>query len=59
MAGGVLAKTGFLKVLIAGALAAKKFVIIGVIALVSIVKKFFGGKSQGPQAGVIKSGTRG
>ena len=50
VAGGVLAKTGFLKVLIAGALAAKKFVIIGVIALFGIIKKFFGGKSQGPQA---------
>ena len=49
VAGGVLAKTGFLKVLIAGALAAKKFVIIGVIALWGIIKKFFGGKTQDPQ----------
>ena len=49
VAGGVLAKTGFLKVLIGGALAAKKFVIIGIIALWGIIKKLFGGKSQGPQ----------
>ena len=49
VAGGVLAKSGFLKVLIAGLIAGKKFVIIGVIALFAIIKKFFGGKSAGPQ----------
>ena len=46
VAGGVLAKTGFLKVLLAGLLAAKKFVIIGFIALGGFIKKFFGGNSQ-------------
>ena len=45
----MLAKTGFLKVLIAGLLAGKKFVIIGVIALLAVIKKFFGAKSHGPQ----------
>ena len=49
VAGGVLAKSGFLKVLIAGLIAGKKFVIVGVIALFAIIKKFFGGKSEGPQ----------
>ena len=44
VAGGVLAKTGFLKVLIAGLIAGKKFVIIGVLALAAVVRKFFGGK---------------
>ena len=48
VAGGVLAKTGFLKVLIAGLIAAKKFVIIGVVALAGILKKFFGGKTRTP-----------
>ncbi len=49
VAGGVLAKTGFLKVLIAGLIAAKKFVIIGVIALTGAIKKFFGGKTRTPE----------
>lgn len=44
VAGGFAAKAGFFKVLIAGLLAAKKFVIIGLIALFAIVKKFFLGK---------------
>jgi uncharacterized membrane-anchored protein len=39
--GGVLAKFGFFKVLWLGLLAAKKFVIIGVIAVAAFVKKFF------------------
>ena len=43
--GGVLAKGGFFKVLIAGLLAGKKFVIFGAIALFAVVKKFIGGKS--------------
>jgi len=42
VAGGLLVKGGFLKVLIAGLIAAKKFVIIGVIAIVAAIKKFFG-----------------
>ena len=46
VAGGVLAKTGFLKVLIAGVFAAKKFIIIGIVALAGIIKKFFGGKTR-------------
>ncbi len=49
VAGGILAKTGFLKVLITGLLAAKKFVIIGIIALWGTIKKLFGGKSQDPR----------
>ena len=48
VAGGVLAKTGFLKVLIAGLLAAKKFIIIGLVALSGAIKKFFGGKQRPP-----------
>ncbi len=46
VAGGVLAKTGFFKVLIAGLIAGKKFVIIGLVALVALLKKFFGRKSE-------------
>lgn len=45
VAGGVLAKTGLLKVIIGGLLAAKKFLIIGVIALFGAIKKFFTGRS--------------
>ncbi|HXI68994.1 MAG TPA: DUF2167 domain-containing protein [Verrucomicrobiae bacterium] len=44
VAGGALAlaaKAGFFKVLLVGLLAAKKFIIIGLIAVVAIVKKFF------------------
>ena len=44
VAGGALAvaaKAGFFKILLVGLLAAKKFVIIGVIAVVAFVKKFF------------------
>jgi uncharacterized membrane-anchored protein len=52
VAGGVLAvaaKAGFFKLLLVGLLAAKKFVIIGVIAVVAFIKKFFkrGGSSGG------------
>jgi uncharacterized membrane-anchored protein len=43
--GGVLAKGGFFKVLIAGLLAGKKFVVFGAIALFAVIKKFLGGKS--------------
>ncbi|MEP6673145.1 MAG: DUF2167 domain-containing protein [Chthoniobacter sp.] len=39
--GGILAKAGFFKVLIAGILAAKKVVIVGVVALFGVIKKFF------------------
>jgi uncharacterized membrane-anchored protein len=46
VAGGVLAKTGFFKMLLVGLLAAKKFVVIGVIAVVSFLKKIFGRKSE-------------
>ena len=41
VAGGVLAKFGFFKLFWVGLLAAKKFVIIGVIAVVAFVKKMF------------------
>jgi uncharacterized membrane-anchored protein len=49
VAGGFAAKAGFFKVLLAGLLAAKKFVIIGVIALFAVIKKLFLGKPR-PQA---------
>jgi uncharacterized membrane-anchored protein len=41
IAGGVLAKVGFFKMLLVGLLAAKKFLIIGVIALIAFVRRFF------------------
>ena len=41
VAGGIAAKLGFFKLFWVGLLAAKKFIIIGVIAVVAIVKKFF------------------
>ncbi len=43
--GGVLAKTGLLKGLIAGIIAFKKFIIIGAIGLFAMLKKLFFGKS--------------
>ena len=42
VAGGVAGKMGLFKVILAAVLAAKKFVIIGVLALVGVVKKWFG-----------------
>lgn len=44
IAGGVLVKSGFFKVLIGALIAGKKFVIVGAIALFAIVKKVFGRK---------------
>lgn len=41
VAGGVLAKVGFFKVLIAGILAGKKFIFIGGIALLAFARRFF------------------
>lgn len=41
VAGGLLAKAGFFKVLFAGILALKKFVIVAIIAVVGAVKKLF------------------
>ncbi len=46
VAGGVLAKTGFFKMIIAALLAGKKFVIIGAIALFAVVRKIFGRKAE-------------
>ena len=43
VAGGVAAKAGLFKVLFAGILAAKKFIIIGALALAGFVRKLFGG----------------
>jgi uncharacterized membrane-anchored protein len=45
--GAAAAKAGFFKVLLVGILALKKFIIVGVVALVAILKKFFGGTEQG------------
>ena len=42
VAGGIAAKAGFFKVLLVGLLAAKKFVIIGAIAVFGFVKKILG-----------------
>lgn len=46
IAGGVLLKSGFFKVLLTGLLAAKKFVIIGLIAVGVWIKKLMGGRKQ-------------
>ncbi|MEO7777208.1 MAG: DUF2167 domain-containing protein, partial [Fibrobacteria bacterium] len=41
VAGGILAKVGFFKLLLVGLLALKKFLIIGVVAVIAIVRRFF------------------
>jgi uncharacterized membrane-anchored protein len=46
VAGGIAAKAGFFKVILVALLAAKKFVIIGVIALVAMFKKLFSSRSR-------------
>ena len=50
VAGGLVlaAKAGFFKILLVGLLAAKKFIIIGVLALVGVFKRFFQGKGNPP-----------
>jgi len=48
VAGGIAAKAGFFKLLWVGLIAAKKFIIIGVIALVAFIKKMFAGKDSTP-----------
>lgn len=50
VAGGVAAKAGLFKVLIAGLLAAKKFVIIGLVAAGSFIAKLLGKNKDGPVA---------
>jgi len=50
VAGGVAAKTGFFKVLWLGILAGKKFIVVGIIALYAVIKKFMGGRSTAHQA---------
>lgn len=44
VAGGIAGKMGFFKMLLVGLVAAKKFVIIGVMAVVAAIKKLFGRK---------------
>ena len=46
VAGGVLAKAGFFKVLVGILIAGKKLVIVGAIAVFVLVKKLFGGKGE-------------
>ena len=46
VAGGIAAKAGLFKVILVALLAAKKFVIIGVIAVIAMFKKLFTGKSR-------------
>jgi uncharacterized membrane-anchored protein len=46
VAGGIAAKTGMLKGLFLAIIAFKKFLLIGIIALIAFVKKLFGGRQQ-------------
>jgi uncharacterized membrane-anchored protein len=46
VAGGIAAKAGFFKVILVALLAAKKFIIIGLIALFALFKKFYSGRSR-------------
>ena len=46
IAGGVLAKAGFFKIIWVGILAAKKFIIIAVIAIGAWIKRLLGGRKQ-------------
>ena len=45
--GGIAAKAGFFKLLLVGLLAAKKFVILGAVAVASFAKRLFKRKSRG------------
>lgn len=46
VAGGIAGKMGFFKMLLVGLVAAKKFVIIGVMAVVAAIKKLFGRRNE-------------
>ncbi len=46
VAGGLLAKAGFFKLLIPALLAAKKLVVVAFVAIVAAIKKIFGRKSE-------------
>ena len=46
VAGGIAAKAGLFKGLLLAILALKKFLILGAIALIALVKKIFGGRKQ-------------
>jgi uncharacterized membrane-anchored protein len=45
VAGGLLAKVGFFKLLLAGILALKKFIILGLLAVAAFFRRFFKGPS--------------
>jgi uncharacterized membrane-anchored protein len=49
IAGGLLAKAGFFKLLLVALLAAKKFIIVGFIALIALFRRFFKGPSDQKQ----------
>lgn len=46
VAGGILAKVGFFKLLFVGILALKKFLLIGLLAVVAFVRRFFRGPAE-------------
>jgi uncharacterized membrane-anchored protein len=46
IAGGVAAKAGFFKVLLAGLLAAKKLLVVAAVAVAGFVRRLLGGKSE-------------
>jgi uncharacterized membrane-anchored protein len=46
VAGGIAAKAGFFKVILVALLAAKKFVVIGIVALFAMCKRVLAGKSR-------------
>ncbi len=50
VAGGLVlaAKAGFFKILLVGLIAAKKFIVLGVLALVGLFKRFFKGRGNPP-----------
>jgi uncharacterized membrane-anchored protein len=49
IAGAVAAKAGFFKLLLVGILALKKFIIIGLVALAALARKFLG-RGRGTQS---------
>jgi uncharacterized membrane-anchored protein len=48
IAGGIAAKAGLFKVLLGVLIAAKKLVIVAVVAIAAFLRKLFGRKSEGP-----------
>ncbi len=50
IAGGIAAKAGFFKLLLAGIIALKKLIVVALVAIGAFFKRIFGKKKEAPAA---------